>query len=97
MRKWLVLASYLHKYSKNYADIAQPLTDLLKKDTDWHRGKTHAFRAVKESLLDAPILILPHQEYPFNVVYDASDFAFGSALLQTDTVGCERVIALESC
>ena len=35
LRKWLGLANYLHKYSGNYADMARPLTDLLKKYTYW--------------------------------------------------------------
>jgi hypothetical protein len=34
MRKFLGLANYLHKYSKNYADIVRPLSDLLKKDAE---------------------------------------------------------------
>ena len=34
LRRWLGLASYLHKYSENYADMDRPLTDLLNKDTD---------------------------------------------------------------
>ena len=75
LRKWLDLANYLHKYSRNYADMARPLTDLLKKDTDWRWDNTHAeaFRSIKESLLHAPILALPNPEYPFSVVCDASD------------------------
>ena len=32
LRKWLGLANYLHKYSANYADMARPLSNLLKKD-----------------------------------------------------------------
>ncbi|KAE9008845.1 hypothetical protein PR002_g15788 [Phytophthora rubi] len=32
LRKWLGLANYLHKYSANYAEMARPLTNLLKKD-----------------------------------------------------------------
>ena len=64
LRKWLGLANYLQKYSENYADMARPLIDLLKKDTDWSRDNTHAdaFRVVKESLLHAPILALPNPE-----------------------------------
>ena len=31
LRKWLGLANYLHKYSANYADMARPLSNLLKK------------------------------------------------------------------
>ena len=75
LRKWIGLANYLHKYSRNYADMARPLTDLLKKDTDWRWDNTHAeaFRSIKESLLHAPVLALPNPEYPFSVVCDASD------------------------
>ena len=41
-------------------------------------------------------MALPDPERPFCVVCDASDFAIGSALLQTDVDGRERVIAFES-
>ena len=76
----------------------RPLTDLVKKDMDWRWDNTHAeaFRAIKESLLHEPILALPNPEYHYSVVCDASDFAIGSALLQTDAAGRERVIAFES-
>ena len=35
LRKWLGLANYLHEYSANYAEMARPLPNLLKKDVDW--------------------------------------------------------------
>ncbi|CAI5738812.1 unnamed protein product [Peronospora farinosa] len=69
LRKWLGLANYLHKYSENYADMARPLSNLLKKDVEWYPDR------------------------PFSVVCDASDFAIGSDLLQSDDKGRERVIA----
>ena len=95
LRKWLGLANYLHKYSANYADMARPLSNLLKKDVEWCWTNTgqEAFTAVKESLLHAPFLALPDLDRPFSVVCDASDFSIGSALLQIDTGGRERVIA----
>ena len=98
LRKWLGLANYLHKYSANYAEMARPLSNLLKKDVDWcwHAEHAIAFNAIKDSLLTAPILALPDPDRPFSVVCDASDFAIGSALLQTDADGRERVIAFES-
>ena len=98
LRKWLGLANYLHKYSENYADMARPLSTLLKKDVEWcwTSIEDEAFKAVKESLLHAPILALPDSDRPFSVVCDASDFAIGCALLQTDVEGRERVIAFES-
>uniref|UniRef100_A0AAV1UXB0 Reverse transcriptase/retrotransposon-derived protein RNase H-like domain-containing protein n=1 Tax=Peronospora matthiolae TaxID=2874970 RepID=A0AAV1UXB0_9STRA len=98
LRKWLGLANYLHKYSANYADMARPSSNLLKKDVEWCWNTEHheAFEAIKESLLQAPILALPDPGRPFSVVCDASDIAIGSALLQIDVDGRERVIAFES-
>jgi len=61
LRKWLGLANYLHKYSENYAELARPLTSLLKKDADWSwtAEAQRAFEAIKQSLQSAPILALP--------------------------------------
>jgi len=79
LRKWLGLANYLHKYSENYAELARPLTNLLKKDEDcsWTAEAQRAFEAIKQSLQSAPILALPDEDRPFSIVCDASDFAIG--------------------
>ena len=78
--------------------MARPLSNLLKKDVEWCWTSTEhdAFQAVKESLLHAPILVLPDTYRPVSVICDASDLYIGSAMLQTDVGGRERVIALES-
>ncbi|KAE9034866.1 hypothetical protein PR001_g9543 [Phytophthora rubi] len=98
LRKWLGLANYLHKYSANYAEMARPLTNLLKKDAvwSWTSEAQQAFEAIKSSLQSAPILALPDEDRPFSVVCDASDFAIGCALLQVDADGRERVVSFQS-
>jgi hypothetical protein len=98
LRKWLGLANYLHKYSENYAELARPLTTLLKKEADWSwtAEAQGAFEAIKRSLQSAPILALPDEDRPFSVVCDASDFAIGCALLQVDAEGRERVVSFQS-
>ena len=98
LRKWLGLANYLHKYSQGYAALVRPLTQLLKKDVDWvwSDDAATAFEDVKTSLTSAPILALPNHAKPFSVVCDASDFAIGSALMQKDDDGNDRVIAYQS-
>ena len=35
LRQWLVLANYLHKYTKDYAGSIQPISSLLRKDASW--------------------------------------------------------------
>uniref|UniRef100_H3H4F2 RNA-directed DNA polymerase n=1 Tax=Phytophthora ramorum TaxID=164328 RepID=H3H4F2_PHYRM len=98
LRQWLGLANYLHKYTKGYAGLIQPLSSLLKKDATWSWRPEHqvAFDSVKKSLASAPILMLPDDAKPFHVVCDASDFAIGCALMQFDNEGCERVLCYQS-
>ena len=98
LRKFLGLANYLHKYSHNYAELVRPLSGLLKKSTEWHWDAAHqsAFAAIKQSLLEAPVLALPNGDKPFTVVCDASDFAIGCALMQRDAAGVDRVISYQS-
>ena len=98
LRQLLGLANYLHKYSKNYAEKTKPLSDLLKKDVEWvcSKDQEDAFTSVKQSLIEAPVLALPDADKPFSVVYDASSFAIGSALMQKDDDGINRVISYPS-
>lgn len=98
LRQWLGLANYLHKYTKDYAGLIQPMSSLLKKDVAWDWRPVHqdAFEAVKKSLASAPVLMLPDTSRPFHVVCDASDFAIGCALMQFDDEGRERVVSYQS-
>ncbi|POM64509.1 Pol protein, partial [Phytophthora palmivora] len=72
LRKWLGLANYLHKYSAGYAELARPLSDLLKKDADWVWERQHqdAFDSIKASLLQAPVLALPDENKSFSTITD---------------------------
>ncbi|KAE8875196.1 hypothetical protein PF003_g40665 [Phytophthora fragariae] len=98
LRQWLGLANYLHKYTKDYAGLIQPMSSLLKKDVAWNWRPEHqdAFDAVKKSLASAPVLMQPDTSRPFHVVCDASDFAIGCALMQFDAEGRKRVVSYQS-
>lgn len=75
-----------------------PLSDLLKKDAEWvcSREQVNAFTSVKQSFVEAPVLALPEAKYHFGVVCDASNFSIGSALMQEDNDGIDRVISYQS-
>ncbi|KAH9101209.1 hypothetical protein LEN26_015849, partial [Aphanomyces euteiches] len=98
LRSWLGLATYLHKFSKNFADIATPLTRLLTKDVqwDWTQECQEAFDGIKASLTQAPILALPDFNRPFSVVCDASVRAIGCCLMQKDNEGRDRPVSYQS-
>ena len=75
LRQWLGLANGLRKYTKEYSGSIQPLSSLLKKDAtwSWHPKHQAAFNTVKKSLASAPVLILPDDCKPFNVIGDARE------------------------
>ncbi|POM69087.1 LOW QUALITY PROTEIN: Pol protein [Phytophthora palmivora] len=83
--------------NKLYANIDKCVfaAEEIKKDADWVWEQQHqdAFDTIKASLQQAPVLDLPDENY---VVWDASDYAIGCALLQKDEEGRERVISFQS-
>jgi hypothetical protein len=98
LRQFLGMATYLHKYSRGFAQRALPLSALLRKDAAWvwTAAEQQSFDSIKQSLIEAPVLAIADQNKPFFVVCDASDSAIGCALMQKDDDGRERVISYES-
>ena len=94
LRKFLGMATYLHKYAKNFAGLALPLSKLLKKEAEWVWDVEcqRAFDSIRKSLMEAPVLAIANHDKPFYVVCDASDFAIGCALMQRDEDNNERVV-----
>jgi hypothetical protein len=94
LRSFLGLASYYHKFIKNFAKIAAPLTNLLKKSAvtyDWDEAGDEAFEALKGILVKVPVLKLPDFDKDFEIHSDASDFAIRGVIVQDG-----RPVAFES-
>ncbi len=94
MKSFLGLASYYRKFIKNFAKIATPLTNLLKKSSgiyEWEEACNEAFETLKGILVKAPMLKLPDVDKDFEIHSDASDFAIGGVLVQDG-----RPVAFES-
>nr|GFD15782.1 reverse transcriptase domain-containing protein [Tanacetum cinerariifolium] len=60
------------------------MTHLLEKNSPFIFSNDYiqAFRTLKEKLTEAPILIAPNWDQPFELMCDASDFAAGAVLGQ---------------
>jgi len=79
------LASYYRKFIKNFAKIAMPLTNLLKKSFrtyDWDEICNEAFETLKGILVKAPMLKLPKFDKDFEIHSNASNFVMGGVLMQ---------------
>jgi hypothetical protein len=87
LRSFLGLVSYYHKFIKNFAKIAMPLTNLLKKSFktyEWDEACNEAFETLKGILVKALMLKLLNFEKDFDIHSDASDFAIRGILVQVE-------------
>lgn len=82
---------------KGFADIAQPLHQLVEKGKrfQWTEDCQQAFEQLKASLINAPVLAYPDPSKTFILDTDASDAGIAAVLSQEDG-GHERVVAYAS-
>nr|GEY04776.1 reverse transcriptase domain-containing protein [Tanacetum cinerariifolium] len=69
---------------KDFSKISRPMTHLLEKNSPFIFSNEciQAFRTLKEKLTEAPILIAPNWDQPFELMCDANDYAVGAVLGQ---------------
>nr|GEY06159.1 reverse transcriptase domain-containing protein [Tanacetum cinerariifolium] len=84
VRSFLGHAGFYRRFIKDFSKISRPMTHLLEKDTPFVFSKDciQAFQTLKKKLTEAPILIAPNWDLPFELMCDASDFAIGVVLGQ---------------
>ena len=94
VRSFLGLANYYRRFVKDFAKIAAPLKQLLRKDHKfaWTSQCEDAFKALKEALTSAPILAFPNFSEMFHLFVDASNDGIGATLGQIQN-GKEVAIA----
>ncbi|GJS74689.1 reverse transcriptase domain-containing protein [Tanacetum coccineum] len=84
IRSFLGHASFYRRFIKDFSKISRPMTHLLEKNIPFIFSEEciQAFRTLKKKLTEAPILIAPNWDQPFELMCDASDFAIGAVLGQ---------------
>ncbi|WVZ52156.1 hypothetical protein U9M48_003242 [Paspalum notatum var. saurae] len=77
LRSFLGHAGFYRRFIKNFSFIAQPLSNLLAKDTPFvfDDACLEAFHTLKKALVTAPIIQPPDWNTPFEIMCDASDYA----------------------
>ena len=87
VRSFLGLVGFYRKFIKDFSQIANPLTELTKKNKpkivdEWSKNQQNAFDTLKERITEAPILRPPNFKRKFILQTDASDIGVGAILLQ---------------
>nr|GFA07833.1 reverse transcriptase domain-containing protein [Tanacetum cinerariifolium] len=84
IRSFLGHAGFYRRFIKDFLKISRPMTYLLEKNSPFIFSNEciQAFRTLKEKLTEAPILIAPNSDQPFELMCDASDYVVGAVLGQ---------------
>ena len=89
------LCSYYRRFVKNFAKIASPLNQLLKKDSKfkWTEECEQSFNQLKERLTSTPILSYPDMEKQFILTSDTCGSGIACTLSQVKEDNLEHPIA----
>ena len=84
VRSFLGHAGFYRRFIQDFSKITRPLTKLLEKDAPFVFSDDcmSAFTTLKEKLTNAPIMVAPGWNFPFELMCDASDYAVGAVLGQ---------------
>ncbi|GJS20213.1 reverse transcriptase domain-containing protein [Tanacetum coccineum] len=84
IRSFLGHAGFYRRFIKDFSKISRPMTHLLEKNTPFSFSEDCIlpFQTLKKKLTEAPILIAPNWDQPFEIMCDASDYAIGAVLGQ---------------
>ncbi|GJZ66824.1 reverse transcriptase domain-containing protein, partial [Tanacetum coccineum] len=71
------LPDFYRRFIKDFSKISRPMTHLLEKKTPFIFSEDCilAFQTLKKKLTEAPILIAPNWDQPFEIMCNASDYA----------------------
>ena len=91
LKQCLGFFNYYRRFCKNFAKVAHPLNELLRKDVAfvWTESCQTAFEALKEALIQAPLLYYPNMNAQFRISCDGSTQGIGYILSQIDSSGVE--------
>jgi len=83
VQKVLGLANYYRQFVKDFAKIAKPLYEMMRREMKWSWGERQqrAFEELKERFTTEPVLVIPDLDKEMRVEADALDFVIGGVLL----------------
>lgn len=89
LRQFLGLSGFFRRFIKDYALIAAPLTDLLKKDAGWvwRASQDQSFSRIKDLLAKRPLLAMYDPKLETQLHTDACKNGLAGILLQRNCDG----------
>lgn len=89
LRQFLGLSGFFRRFIKDYALIAAPLSELLKKDREWiwRDVEEKSFSRIKNLLVERPVLSLYNPSAETHLHTDASKKGLAGILLQRNHNG----------
>jgi hypothetical protein len=98
VQAFLGFANFYRRFIAGYSKVAQPLTELTRKDLvfKWTDKAEAAFQELKTKFTEAPILATFDPAKKIILETDSSDFAIGACLNQPDENGKFKPIAYYS-
>ncbi|GJX05989.1 reverse transcriptase domain-containing protein [Tanacetum coccineum] len=84
IRSFVGHAGFYRRFIQDFSKIARPMTHHLEKESPFIFLKEcmKSFEFLKKKLTEAPILVAPDWDLPFEIMCDVSDFAVGAFLGQ---------------
>jgi RNase H-like domain found in reverse transcriptase len=98
VRGFIGFANFYRRFIRKFSELVLSINNLLRKDTkfDWNDQCQEAFETLKRQFLQEPVLMVPDHSKPFQIESDASKYASGAVLTQTDINGDRHPVAFLS-
>ncbi|KAF6527467.1 hypothetical protein HZS61_010511 [Fusarium oxysporum f. sp. conglutinans] len=98
VQSFLGFANYYRRFIKDFSKIANPLTELTKKERKfiWLPEAQDAFEQLRQAILSEPVLVMFDPNKEIELETDSSDFALGGQIGQRDDQGKLHPIAFYS-
>jgi len=98
VQQFMGLVNYQRDFLPSLAKISQPLYNLIKSNVPWNCSEEcqNAFDKLKVLIASAPCVKPADFNRPFTLHCDASGYALGAVLCQTDDNGNEYMVGAQS-